>query len=363
MISGIVGQECARSILDAMAASGAIPHTLLFVGPYGVGKGETAFEFARMLLCEHGLESGCTSCNACYRASKLEHPDLHLLFPFRPLPKKAGERGHWVEEFAKHKELLANEPYAPVLYEKNKQIVRDLVDEVRDRLRESSFEGGRKVCIILGAERLNKATSNSLLKILEEPPDGVHFLLTTERLSSVLPTIVSRSSVVRFRRLRVDEIQAYLEERGSVDPESAASYAREAGGSLKTAKALAFENKADVLSHSVDLYRTVAGSGLDDAVSQAFSFAWSRDIVEAEELINGFSMCTRSVLKRKLGLPPLEGLDDDSITGLSKITDIHSLNRLSLQLEEGLEMLGRNVNVSTIMTTVFYGIHDTYLQE
>lgn len=363
MFDGIVGQENARKVLGSMIASGKIPHALLFAGPYGVGKGETAFDIARMLLCENGPESECTTCSACYRASKLEHPDLHILFPFRAPPKKAEKYASWSEELLKHRKLLSEEPYAPVVYEESRQIVVDLVSEVCVRLLESSFEGGRKVCVILSADKLNDKTGNSLLKILEEPPDGVHFILTTERLSSVLPTITSRSSVVRFQRLRADEIGSYLEANGELEPEKIVSYARAAGGSIKTAKALAFDNKAEVLSQSFDLYRSVALGEPEEVVSNALTFVWSRDLIEAEELINGFVMCTKSVFENKLGIDDENDEYSDTISTLSSCADIGSLDKLSARFEEGLEMLGRNVNIATVMTSIFYGINDAYRQK
>ena len=363
MFDGIVGQENAKKVLVSMMASGEIPHALIFAGPYGVGKGETAFEMARMLLCEHGPESGCTTCNACYRASKLGHPDLHILFPFRAQPTSVKEQESWLEELIKHKKILSDEPYAPVLYEKSRQIVKDLVNEVRERLLESSFEGGRKVCVILSADSLNKTTANSLLKILEEPPHGVHFILTTERLSSILPTITSRSSVVRFRRLWKNEIQEYLETGGELESDKIVSCARAAGGSIKTAKALAFDNKAEFLAKAYELYGAVAMGEKEDVVSHALPFLWSRELIEAEEIIHGFTIFTKTVLENKLGIAQDRNEYTDSINSLSNFTDISHLNRLSARLEEGLEMLGRNVNVSTVMTSIFYGINNAYRQK
>lgn len=86
MFEQIVGQEQAKKTLGAMLETGRIPHALLFAGPWGTGKGEMAFELARMLLCQNGSVSGCSTCAPCMRASRLEHPDLHILFPFRGKP-------------------------------------------------------------------------------------------------------------------------------------------------------------------------------------------------------------------------------------------------------------------------------------
>ena len=355
MFDTIAGQETAKEIIGSMVESGRIPHALLFVGPHGVGKGELALEFARMLLCGNGALSGCTACSACVKASRLEHPDLHLLFPSR------GESSPtWLEEYDVRRKQLAAEPYAPIVYEKSRQILVGLTREVIEKLQESSFEGGRKVCVVLQADKVNPSTGNTLLKILEEPPDGVHFILTTERLSSVQPTIASRASVVRFRRLRDEEIAAYLEKRHGMDPETSRSCSAMAEGSLKTAKALAFENKAGIRSRAFELYRTAALGKQSEVIRQAFPFMRSRDVEEAEELIGGFTHFTRSVLDAKYGLKKHTDAFSETAAHLSQATDLRALRDLAVKLEEGLEMLGRNVAVSTVITSLLYGIHDAY---
>lgn len=341
-----------------MLASGNIPHALLFAGPYGAGKAETAFELARLLLCERGHGSGCGVCGSCVRAARLEHPDLHVLFPFRAKPET--NDGEWFEELDAYRRLLAGEPYPAVVSERGRQIVIYLVNEVRERLLESSLEGGRKVCVILGAEHLNAKTANSLLKILEEPPEGVQFILTAERVSSVLPTIVSRASVIRFRRLREEEIAGFLAGIPGITPERRDVCARLAGGSIRSAKAFALDRKDDLRERAFDLYERAAAGNPDDAVSSAAGFLWSKETVNTEELVGGFALYTKSVLEWKCGIPPRAGGRPEMVRKLAESADFPALDRLSARLQEGLEMLGRNVGIALIMTKLLCEIHDTY---
>jgi len=354
----IAGQEYVKEVLVFMLETGKIPHALLFSGPYGSGKGETALEFARMLLCTKAPLSGCNSCSACVRVSRLEHPDLHLLFPFRSRPAKDKE-AEWLEDLQKHRELL-KEDYPPLVYEKARVLVVELVNEVYERLLESSFEGGRRVCIIHLAERLNEKTGNMLLKIMEEPPEGVHFILTTERVSSVLPTIVSRASVLRFRRLTEREIEEYLEKNSDLTAEKRKTCALFSEGSIKTAKAYAFQNKEDLRTKSFEIYRSAALGGPDAVITGISPFLWFKNALEAEELINGFALFTRSVLELKTGIYKDEKAQPQTLRELADATNLNSLHRLSARIENGLEMLGRNVNISNVMTKLLYEIHDTY---
>jgi DNA polymerase-3 subunit delta' len=366
----VVGQEQAKEILISMVESGRVPHALLFAGPHGVGKGEAARELARMLLCVNGPASGCTACGSCRRAAKLIHPDLHVLFPFRARPSNKELEARWLEEFQKHRLFIADNLYPTVVYEKDSKIVVGLVDEIRVRLLETSFEGGRRVCMILSADRLNQPTGNKLLKVLEEPPPDVHFILTAERVSSVLPTIVSRATVLRFRRLTVSEIAGYLERYPELTPEERMSSAIQGDGGIKAAKTFALEGAADLREQAFAIYGQVAFGSPDSVISHAAPLLWSKEAPDTEELIRGFARCTKAVVEWKAGVERdgdtradrerMAGLHSDAVRRLAGRADLAALARLSKRLEDGLEMLGRNVNISLVMTTLLYTIHDTY---
>ena len=348
----IVGQENVTRTLASIAASGRVPHAFLFVGPYGVGKTETALEFARRLLCDEGPVSECSDCASCRRARNLEHPDLHVLFPFTAPPEKADKYADWVDALREHRRTLADESYAPIIYEKGRQIVVRLVDEVYDRLMESAHEGGRKVCVILLAERLNDKTGAMLLKILEEPPEGVHFILTAEKLSDVLPTIVSRSSVLRFSRLVRDDVEGYLAAHGLDDPEMRKSVATEADGSLKTAIKLAADGVADTRSQAREVFMRVAKGSADDVIIEAARFADIRDVAELEEYLYGFAVETRNELGRML--------DDGG--GSADPVRVRAIDKLTASFESGVDMLARNVNGTLVLTTILHDIYDTFGQ-
>jgi DNA polymerase-3 subunit delta' len=360
LFESVVGQEQAKKTLRATIESGRIPHTLLFAGPNGVGKGETALELARMLLCTEGVASECDSCGSCHRAAKIEHPDLHVLFPFRAPPDGSSEYQKWMETLQEHRELIAREKYPPVVYEKSRSIVIDIVNDVYVRLMESSFEGGRRVCVIFHADKLNVKTANTLLKILEEPPDGVHFILTTENLSSVLPTITSRSSIIRFRRLTAREVDEYLAGMGVGDSRQRQAAAAVSDGSLKTAKAVALSDSSERYARSIDMFVKAAMGTYGDVISASSSFQWSRDYLEAEEIVHGFVRLTRRILEAKLGMNAGDNNMNAPVEQLAEKTSVSALNRLSAGLEKALDMLGRNVNIALVMSTIQYEIHDAF---
>jgi len=83
------------------------------------------------------------------------------------------------------------------------------IDQVREAIRQGQFapiEGERKVCLLPRAEALTPEAANALLKALEEPPRDLLFLLLAEGTADVLPTILSRSEIVRLRPLSREEL-------------------------------------------------------------------------------------------------------------------------------------------------------------
>ena len=97
----------------------------------------------------------------------------------------------------------------------------------------------RRVWVIPEAEQLTAAAANKLLKSIEEPPAFVYFLLVTDRLERVLPTIVSRCQMVEFRPLSDEQVDAYVRERFGLAGDEAVALARLSRGSVERAARLA----------------------------------------------------------------------------------------------------------------------------
>lgn len=116
---------------------------------------------AQAFLCEQG---GCGSCDSCVRVARHTHPDVHYYTP-------ESATGYLI---AQTRELLDDVPLAPI-------------------------RAKAKVYIIDRAEQLRANTANALLKTLEEPPEGVMFILLGTSADVMLPTIVSRCQCVPFR--------------------------------------------------------------------------------------------------------------------------------------------------------------------
>ncbi len=243
--SSLLGQPTAKTTLEHALTSGRVHHAYRFVGPPGVGKETAAFLLAQALLCTEGDTMGCGSCSACKRASTLstdgpeipKHPDVLLIgrqvYPSDLIGGASESSGISVE-----------------------QIRRILMP----RVRLSPHEGRAMVVIIRDADQLNISSANALLKTLEEPKPGVHFILLTSRPAQLLDTILSRTLAIRFGPLP-DEVVGTLLAREGVSPEVASL----AGGSLTRARILAEPEGQAVRDHFVQ--------ALDEAISAGHAAA------------------------------------------------------------------------------------------
>lgn len=174
-----------------------LPHALLFAGPKGVGKRETANALAARLLCEKPRaphQAACGQCDACLMLASGSHPDFRLL-----QPEAAEDENEAAGEGEKKKA--------------SKQIRIGQIRELEAFFNIGSHRGGARVCLIEPAEAMNAVTANSLLKILEEPSISFYFILISNRWRSLLPTLLSRSRRIMFSPPETTEAKAWLTSR------------------------------------------------------------------------------------------------------------------------------------------------------
>lgn len=247
LFSEIIGLKHIKTHLTASADRGKIPHAQLFAGPHGSGTLPMAIAYAQYILCRNnqGENSEGNVCNKM--CNKLSHPDLHFAFPVATNDKikKNPVSNHFLEEW---QEFVVTNPYSSLFdwYEKlgiEKKQGKIGVDEAQDIVKSlslKSYEGGFKVMIIWQADKMNIATSNKLLKLIEEPPEKTVIILVAEEEEQLLQTIRSRCQVLHFPPLGEILIAEAL--KMQTDEASAGTIARQANGSYAAA--------LDILKHA-----------------------------------------------------------------------------------------------------------------
>lgn len=222
--SSILAQEDAVTHLMRSFANGRIAQTYLFCGSESVGRMPAARAFASLLQCRQPVEVGdklfdaCGSCDSCLRVASGGHPDVNVITPDG--------------------------------YEIRIDQVRAMQDAAALKPSMSRWQ----IFILDPADRLNISSANSLLKILEEAPAHAVFILLSRDTGSVLPTVLSRSEVVRFAVPSHAEARKLIAEKFSLEPAVAAScYSLAAGRfglSLKMASSEMHQNFEPGIKHS-----------------------------------------------------------------------------------------------------------------
>jgi len=249
-------QDKPISLLQRAFASGKVPHAHIFAGLEGVGKLKTASEWAKLLLCKNpaignDFVDSCGSCRSCQAFEAGSHPDFNHVY----------------------KELIEFTREG-----KGKKTPVDLpIDVIREFLIEKAPTkptlSQRKIFVVSEAEKLNAASQNCLLKVLEEPPKYCNIILLCTRLERLLPTTKSRCQIIRFGPIDEDTIIQQLKEMGA-EQKKAQYFARLCQGSLGTARRWAELELADSNLYQTKrkLVTSIAEYKLADALELAQQF-------------------------------------------------------------------------------------------
>lgn len=254
----IFGQERAKRVLTRALAENKLPHAYLFYGAEGLGRFKTALALAQALLCETGKGDACGECSACRRVARENHPDVIVV---RPESRKG------------IKEWIIDPDLGTIRIEQIREFQRWI--SVR------SFEGGWKVGVFEGADKMNQAASNALLKTLEEPPPASLLILVSPTRSQLLPTIVSRCQPVHFAPLPEEDLEAFLSERQEIPKEGLSLVSALSGGSPGKALTLDSEWVTEVRREWIDRLHEFLASGPEGILME-----FADDLSRSDDLLS-----------------------------------------------------------------------------
>lgn len=307
------GLDATVGLLKRSLRSGRVAHAYLFEGLEGCGKKKTALAFIEALFC--GREDGCGTCPSCRKMAALQHPDLHLVEP----------DGAFIK-----------------------------IDQIRDLQKQLSlrpFEAKKKACIIDGAERLNPAAGNALLKTLEEPPGNALLILISANYGSILPTIVSRCQQLHFPALPNAAIERHLTDEGILS-ETARIAASLAGGSMKKAFEICREESVQQRASLLERLMTLNINDIGPLFAAAEELAADKE--SAMEMLELLSLFYRDALLLASGGRDLANAD--LLPLIEQAAKSSSRNRLMeklQQVDDARQALSRNINTRLTLDVLF----------
>lgn len=339
MLDQLTGNERVKELLKRILEAGRTPGALLFAGEDGIGKKLFALEIAKALNCRspQGVE-GCGRCPACVRMARFNYP-------------QSSESDDW-------KGIIWTDHPDVGMVVAPKRVL--LVEQMRLIEREANYrpyEGNARVFLIEDADKLNDASANALLKVLEEPPPTSHIILLTSRPVMLLPTIRSRCQMIRFSPLSPAEIENHLVQHKVASAGEARIRARIARGSLGRAMAQDFE---DFSAQRAAMLRVLQALSVNEDRIQLLRSAEELNEAkykdEYESRLDILETLIRDAWMLSLGVTDASIVNQDVLPQLKQIGAVLDRRRPAdwiSQIEEMREQLIVNINRKAATDALF----------
>lgn len=259
----IIGQRKLIEKLLAAVNNGRVPHAQLFWGPEGSEQLALALAYAQYINCQQkvhasqgvdlgGLSSdSCGKCPSCLKFQQVAHPDLHFVYPnnadgsrIKKDSKSLDYIEQWRNMVLENQGVFSLNEWTAAMDIGTKQPIINVRDcrQILQTLSLKPAEANFRVVIIWLIERLEEVTSPILLKTLEEPEPQTVFILVSENPDRILPTILSRTQMVKVPRIENADMEAYLKTRG-VSQDEARELALRSRGNLVEVRSLLGNNE------------------------------------------------------------------------------------------------------------------------
>ena len=237
----IIGQKKLIEILQDSINKDRVAHAQLFVGEEGYGGLPLVLAYVQELFRRENEHSAP-------KVETLNHVDLHFSFPVFTKNNNSLSKNF----FHEWREMILANPYASIhdwgeVLDANKQLLIS-VDEVEEwgkTFSLKSYEGGTKILIVWGIDKMNASAANKFLKFLEEPPEKTKIFLLTNSIENILQTILSRCQIIEVPRIEDEEIQNALLSRYEISEEQAREIVYQSQGNFNVAQKIAEKGRLD----------------------------------------------------------------------------------------------------------------------
>lgn len=317
----LLGNQRIRIILRNYLKNNIIPYSMIFTGPRSANMLSFAVAFAKGVNCLTPLPDGdfCGQCSNCIEIDKEIFLDLKVLEPDGQFFKK--------EQISFLIEDNFNKP----------------------------IKGNRKFNILVNANQMNVHSANAFLKVLEEPAPLNVFILITENLNVLLPTIQSRCQVLKFSPLSRAEIKTYLTEKRNFDEDDARLISYLGQSNMDSVMDVDFDEfmKQRETVFSV-LSALLMKKGIEEILLDLFNRSRSREkfLVYFEQLVNLISLMLRDIMVlhvEKDGSHVINIDYKEKLMQLSNYITIQQALYLIRKMEYILRDIKRNLNTKVLI--------------
>lgn len=286
--SDIIGHKRVIDNLQKAIKKGTVNHSYIFEGPDSTGKTLVAEVFAKTLLCKEKMSFPCNQCSSCIKFDSHNHPDFYI-------ETSTGN-----------------------------SIKKEQIEELQKTIRIFPYESEKKVYVIKDAHKMTKDAQNCFLKTLEEPPSYAIIILTVNNSYSILPTVLSRCQVIRFRPVENKLIEDILVKRYGQTQEKAKFISSFSNGVVGKAINLSqSERFNDIRNNVIDIIDCILK---DNDKYRALSFVdfFEKEKDSIDDILDIISVWFRDILVMK------ETNNSKIITNIDKLDIIKKqANKLS----------------------------------
>ena len=337
MFDHLVGNQPVKQLLQRILEEGRVPGAFLFSGVEGIGKKLFALEIAKALNCRspRGVEA-CDQCPSCLRIGVFNYPESRETEDLRKII--------WTN----HPDVGMVQPPSRFFH----------VTQMRALEREANyrpFEGKVRVLLIDDAHKLNDASSNALLKTLEEPPRTSHLILITSQRAALLATIRSRCQPVRFSPLTSDEIEQHLLKNKLAPAAEIRLLARYANGSMARALAEDVQTYKQQRDWVLEILSAVSlTKDREFFLRAAEQLSDARHKEDYESSLDVLEALIRDAWMLSLGVEEIVNIDLQSrLQEIALTIDSARVNAWISQIEELREQLTVNINRKVTTDALF----------
>jgi DNA polymerase-3 subunit delta' len=386
----VIAQEQVKHKLKDLVQKNRLSHALLFLGKDGGGALPLAIAFAQYILCQkvnHNsatnntaslfgeeeviiepttLEDSCGECSSCIKVNQLIHPDLHFSYPAL---KKDSRHDKVIstDYITEWREFINQSPYSNVtdwinfLKDNSKSKIENSVnkqgnitvfecDDISHKISLKPFESSYKILIMWMPEYLGKE-GNKLLKLIEEPPANTLFIFVAEDEEAILPTILSRTQLIKIPSLSNEEIKKALVQKFNTEPQKASQISGISEGNFREALQLLQNPEEDLQGQIRDWLNIIVKNNVSSQIKwieEINRIGREKQKTFLKYFIHLLEQAVRSNFLGEENLKKIPEKDLDFSVRLNKICSLEAQEAMVTELEKAVYFIERNAHAKLL---------------